>query len=82
MLILLEGEYFSFAALGVKLHPPKRLGSTGGSVVNNPPAVQEHERCRFDPSVGKIPWRRKWQTTPVFLLGESRGQRSPAGYSP
>ena len=41
MLILLEGEYFSFAAPGVKLHPPKRLGSPGGSVVNNPPAVQE-----------------------------------------
>ena len=30
----------------------------------------------FDPWVGKIPWRRKWQPTPVFLLGESHGQRS------
>ena len=36
----------------------------------------------FDPWVGKIPWRRKWQPTPVFLLGESHGQRSLAGYSP
>ena len=25
------------------------------------------EKCRFDPWVGKIPWRRKWQLTPVFL---------------
>ena len=31
---------------------------------------------------GKIPWRRKWKPTPVFLPGESHGQRSLAGYSP
>ena len=40
--------------------------------------------CRrpgFDPSVGKIPWRRKWQPTPVFWPGECHGQRSLAGYS-
>ena len=35
----------------------------------------------FDPLVGKIPWRRKWQPTPVFLPGESHGQRSLVGYS-
>ena len=34
------------------------------------------ERCRFDPWVGKIPWRRAWQSTPVFLPRESHGQRS------
>ena len=34
------------------------------------------------PGSGKIPWRRKWHTTPVFLPGESHGQRSLAGYSP
>ena len=33
-------------------------------------------------SVGKIPWRRKWQPTPVFLSGESHGQRGLADYSP
>ena len=36
----------------------------------------------FDPCVRKIPWRRSWQPTPVFLPGESHGQRSLAGYSP
>ena len=36
----------------------------------------------FDPWVGKIPWRRAWQPTPVFFPGESHGQRSLAGYSP
>ena len=35
-------------------------------------------RCGFDPWVRKIPWRRKWQPTPVFLPGESHGQRSLA----
>ena len=36
----------------------------------------------FDPWVGKIPWRRKWQLTPVFFLGKSHGWRSMAGYIP
>ena len=39
-------------------------------------------RLRFSPWVGKIPWRRKWQPTPVFLSGKSHGQRSLVGYSP
>ena len=42
-------------------------------------------QCRrpgFDPWVGKIPWRRESQPTPVFLPGESHGQRSLVGYSP
>ena len=39
-------------------------------------------RHKFDPWVGKIPWRRKWQPAPVFLSGESHGQRNLAGYSP
>ena len=38
-------------------------------------------RHRFDPWVRKIPWRRKWQPTPVFLPGKSHGQRSLVGYS-
>ena len=36
----------------------------------------------MDPGVGKIPWRREWQPTPVFLPGESHRQRGLAGYSP
>ena len=42
-------------------------------------------QCRrpgFDPGVREIPWRRAWQPTPVFLPGESHGQRNLAGYSP
>ena len=37
---------------------------------------------RFDPWVGKIPWRRAWQPIPVLLLGEFHGKRSLAGYIP
>ena len=36
----------------------------------------------FDPWVGKILWRRKWQPTPLLLPGKSHGQRSMVGYSP
>ena len=36
----------------------------------------------MDPWVGKIPWRREWQPTPVFLPRESHGRRSLAGYTP
>ena len=43
--------------------------------VKNLPAMQETW-------VRKIPWRRKWQPTPVFLPGESHGRRSLVGYSP
>ena len=39
-------------------------------------------RLRFDPWDGRIPWKREWQPTPVFLPGKSHGQRSLAGYSP
>ena len=35
-----------------------------------------------DPLVGKMPWRRKWQPTPVCLPGKFHGQRSLVGYSP
>ena len=37
---------------------------------------------RFDPSIKKIPWSRKWQPTPVFLPQKSHGQRSLGGYGP
>ena len=41
---------------------------------------RRHRRHRFDSWGGKIPWRRKWQSTPVFLPGKFPGQRSLVGY--
>ena len=43
---------------------------------------RRHKRHGFDPWVRKIPWKRACQPIPVFLPGESHGQRSLAGYSP
>ena len=51
-------------------------------VVKNLPAKAGDMRLGFDPRVGKIPWRKTWQPTPVLLPGESHGQRKLAGYSP
>ena len=51
-------------------------------VKNTPCQHRRLKRCGFDPWVRKIPQRRAWQPTPVFLPGESHGQRSLGGYSP
>ena len=53
-------------------------------VVNNLPANAGDVRdtCGLDPWVRKMLWRRTWQPTPVFLPGESHGERSLAGYIP
>ena len=51
-------------------------------MVKNPPANAGDVRDWFHPWVRKIPWKRAWQSTPVFLPGESYGQKSPVGYSP
>ena len=50
-------------------------------VVENPPA-SAGGTGDMGSIPGKIPWSRKWQPLPVYLLGKFRGQRSLAGYSP
>ena len=50
-------------------------------VVKNLPPNAGDKRCGFDPWVRKIPWRQAWQSTPVFLPGDSHEQRSLVGYS-
>ena len=56
------------------------LGFTGGSEVKV--SAFNAWKPGFDPWVGKTPWSRKWQPTPVFLPEESHGWRSLVGYSP
>ena len=51
-------------------------------IKNLPANAGRLKRRGFDPWVGKIPWRRAWQPTPVFLPEESHGERSLAGGSP
>ena len=48
-------------------------------MVKNLPAMQ---KSQVQSLVGKIPWRREWLPTPVFLPGEFHGQRRLVGYSP
>ena len=50
------------------------LGFPDDAVIKTTYLCRKHERCRFDPWVGKIPWGRKWQPAPVLLLGKFEGQ--------
>ena len=70
--------HFPFS--GILIHPK---GFPDGSVVKNLLANTGDPRDADSiPGVRKIPWRREWQPTPVFLPGKSHGQRSLVGYSP
>ena len=65
---------------GSFLHLTSALQATGGS--DGKSVCLQCRRPGFDPWVGKIPWRRKWQSTPVFLPGKLHGQRILVGYHP
>ena len=58
------------------------MGFPGGSVVKNPPGNAGDAGDMSSILGWGRSWRRKWQPAPVFLSGESHGQRSLAGYSP
>ena len=66
------------------------ISNAGGYTVRGASLVAQvlkiiHLQCRrlgFDPWIGKIPWRREWQSIPLVLPGKSHGQRSLMGYSP
>ena len=58
------------------------MGFPVGSVIKYPPVNARDTGGWFNPWVGKIPWRRKWQPISVFMPGKSHGQRSLASYGP
>ena len=70
------------------LYSPKGMCSQEGGCPGGASGKESGCQCRkckrrgFDSWVKKIPWRRKWQPTPVFLPGKSHGQRSMAGSGP
>ena len=73
----------SFRKIGVFFFPPVSLYKAfpGGASGKEPGCQCRRPKShRFHPWVGRIPWRRAWQSTLVFLPGESHGQRSLAGY--
>ena len=67
-------------AISLRLVWSSSLGFPGSSVDKE--SACQCKRCRFDPWVRKIPWRRKWQLTPIFLPETSSGQRRLVGCSP
>ena len=74
---------FTFMVSWFLIRIPRQLGFPGGTS-GKEPACQCRRRKRrgFHSWVGKMPWRRARQPTPVSLPGESHGERSLAGYSP
>jgi len=62
------------AVLKKGLYPTIHVGFTGGASGKELACqCMRRKRHGFDPWVGKIPWRRSWQHTPVFMPGESYG---------
>ena len=58
------------------------LGFIGGADVGDSCQCRRLRRLRFNLWIGRIPWSRKWQPTPLFFPGESQGQRSLEDYNP
>ena len=76
-------SYLSTFHCPILVAPPFGLIFVFGASGKEPACpCRRHKRHRFNPWVRKIPWSRKWQPTPAFLLGESHEQRTLAGYSP
>ena len=74
---LILTTHYNFISMSFTL-----LGFPGGTSGKNLSAIaKRHRKHGFCPWVGKTRWRRKLQTTPVFLPGESHGQRSLVDYS-
>ena len=69
---------------GPRSHSVKTYWGILGGANGKEPACKcrRHKRCRFDPWVTKIPWRKAWWPTPIHLPRESHGQRNLVGYSP
>ena len=83
---IFQAKVLEWGAISNKDHVKKKRNNDlmPGGTSGKEPACQcrRHKRLGFDLWVRKIPWRKAWQPTPVFLPGESNGQRSLAGYSP
>ena len=75
------GTYSRCGFSGLFLDLLNKKLKVDSAVCFNKPSSLQCRRPRFDPWVGKIPWRREWLPTLVFLPGECHGQRSLAGYS-
>ena len=77
MFLYTKGElWLKLSILPIKIKLPMWLSGKESAC-----QCRKLRRCWLDPWDGKIPWRRKWQPTPVFLPGKSHGQRRLVSYS-
>ena len=76
----LEKIYAEWKKLIIELGFPG--GSVGKEFTCSVGDCLQYRRARFNPWMGKFPWRKKWQPPPVFLSGKFLGQRSLVGYNP
>ena len=67
--------------LWVRTLSPSGLLTRSSGGANGKESTCQCRRSRINPWVGKIPWKREWQPTPVFLPGKSHGQRSLVSYT-
>ena len=75
--------YYLVQTIGISNALLRLLGIPGGASSKEPACqYRRHKRHGFNPWVGKIPWRKEWQSTLVLLPGESHRQRSLAVCSP
>ena len=75
-----QGESSSVSSFMLSI---RALGFLDGASGKEPACqCRRYRRCGFDLWVGKRPWRREWQPSPVFFPGETQRQRSLVGYSP
>ena len=79
MCCMLNSQEFRYNRININAFNISIWASLVAQTIKNLPAKQE---TQVDPWVWKIPWRREWQPTPIFLPGEFHGQRSLEGYSP
>ena len=73
---------YRFCSIQINLFPFSWASQVALVVKKLPANAGDVREAGLIPGIGRIPWRRAWQPTPVFLPGESHGQRSLAGYSP
>jgi len=85
MTLILVWNFLTDKCLDQLGHPGSQLVTTRQCTDRLPwwlsgkESAYRHRRHRFNPWVRKIPWRRNWQSTPVFLPGKCYGQKEPGG---
>ena len=76
-----QGQGGCSASIRMKTGVPLRRLQTRDESLTGACQCRRHKKSGFDLWIRNIPWRRAWQPTPVFLSGQSQGQRSLEGYN-